>query len=190
MELIWIWLSFAVFGAVLAKRKHRSLFGWFLAGLVGGPLGLVVGLLPKGGDGNSVRETHDAGEVTAREDAETALYEIKAKSLRRDWDGIKKVIVGHFGDVPDVQVVQNDAEAVIATAGSARITATHELRKKGAYITVATVGIDAIDFGDMASRVTTPNDSETAPEAERVSEGADRPKGKAAAHRTAGYANT
>lgn len=166
MEVAVIWLLLGVFGAVMAKRKNRSPFGWFLAGLLCGPLALVVGLLPRAGESSSIRETDDAGEVAAQEDAETALYEIKAKSLRRDWDGIKKVVLAQFGDVPELQVIRNDAEAIIATAGSARITATHELRKRGAYITVATVGIDRIDFGDMASRIRTPGDSVTAPEAE------------------------
>jgi hypothetical protein len=49
MELIVLWLLFATFSAVLASGKGRSCLGWFLCGLIFGPFGLLVGLLPSRG---------------------------------------------------------------------------------------------------------------------------------------------
>ncbi len=46
MELLVIWglfMGFAIFGA---SQKHRSCFGWGLTGLLFGPFGLLVFLLP------------------------------------------------------------------------------------------------------------------------------------------------
>lgn len=47
MELIVIWLLFAVFSAVLASGKNRSGVGWFFVGLFFGPFGLLVAFLPR-----------------------------------------------------------------------------------------------------------------------------------------------
>jgi hypothetical protein len=46
MEVIFIWLLFAIFSAVIANAKGRSGFGWFIIGALFGPFGLIVGLLP------------------------------------------------------------------------------------------------------------------------------------------------
>ena len=47
MELVWFfWLLCAVFSAVLARSKGRS-GAWFFVGLLFGPFGLLVGLMPE-----------------------------------------------------------------------------------------------------------------------------------------------
>ena len=40
------WILFAVFSAFIANAKNRSSASWFFIGLIFGPFGLVVGLLP------------------------------------------------------------------------------------------------------------------------------------------------
>jgi hypothetical protein len=47
MELFLLWLLFAFFSAAIASSKNRSAFGWFSAGLLFGPFGLLVGFFPK-----------------------------------------------------------------------------------------------------------------------------------------------
>lgn len=49
MEWIPIWLLCAVFSAVGASVKNRSTMGWFCLGLLVGPFGLLVFLMPKVG---------------------------------------------------------------------------------------------------------------------------------------------
>lgn len=46
MELIIIWLLFAIFSASIAVAKNRSGFGWFLIGFFAGPFGLLVAAFP------------------------------------------------------------------------------------------------------------------------------------------------
>jgi hypothetical protein len=40
------WLLFAIFSAVLAESKHRSIIGWGAVGFFFGPFGLLVAALP------------------------------------------------------------------------------------------------------------------------------------------------
>ena len=47
MEIVIIWLLFAVFSALLASGKNRSGVGWFFVGLLFGPFGLLVVFFPK-----------------------------------------------------------------------------------------------------------------------------------------------
>ena len=47
MELALLWLVFAVFAMIGATQKNRSGVGWFLVGLLLGPFGLLVYLMPK-----------------------------------------------------------------------------------------------------------------------------------------------
>lgn len=47
MEFVFLWLLFGIFSAVLASQKNRSAFGWFFAGLLLGPFGLLVVFFPK-----------------------------------------------------------------------------------------------------------------------------------------------
>jgi hypothetical protein len=47
MEIVILWLLFAIFSAVLASYKNRSALAWFFIGLVCGPFGLLVGAFPK-----------------------------------------------------------------------------------------------------------------------------------------------
>jgi Kef-type K+ transport system membrane component KefB len=43
-----IWLLCAIFSAILARQKFRNTTGWFLAGLILGPFGLLaVNFSPK-----------------------------------------------------------------------------------------------------------------------------------------------
>jgi hypothetical protein len=46
MEILIIWILCPLFAAILASSKGRSGFVWFLAGLLFGPFGLLVGLMP------------------------------------------------------------------------------------------------------------------------------------------------
>ena len=47
MELVLLWLVFAVFAMIGATQKNRSGVGWFFVGLLLGPFGLLVFLMPK-----------------------------------------------------------------------------------------------------------------------------------------------
>ena len=158
METIMIvaaaWLLCGVLCAVLARGKRRSAWGWFFAGALFGPLGLVVGLLPKVVERNSVEEIHPEDEVVTLSGSWDAAYVIKAKSLRKDWHEVQNALFAELGGMPEFRAHQNDAEAIIATARSVRVSATHALKKDGAYITVKTAGIDHIDFGELVSRMT------------------------------------
>jgi hypothetical protein len=40
--IIWIWLLFAIFTAVIAGGKGRSVFGWLLLGCVFGIFAMVA----------------------------------------------------------------------------------------------------------------------------------------------------
>jgi len=42
MELVLLWLVFAVFATIGATQKIRSGVGWFFVGLLLGPFGLLV----------------------------------------------------------------------------------------------------------------------------------------------------
>ena len=46
LSLIIVSIVFAVVTSVIAHGKGRSVFGWFIAGLLVGPFALVVALLP------------------------------------------------------------------------------------------------------------------------------------------------
>jgi hypothetical protein len=46
MELVLLWILFAVFSGVIANAKKREVFLWVLVGLFFGPFGLIVGFLP------------------------------------------------------------------------------------------------------------------------------------------------
>lgn len=47
MELIFLWLFFGVTAAMIASSKRRSGCGWFLLGILFGPLAWIVIALPK-----------------------------------------------------------------------------------------------------------------------------------------------
>ncbi|RLI78005.1 zinc ribbon domain-containing protein [Archaeoglobales archaeon] len=50
MELLFglaIWFFFGIASSIIASSRGRSGCGWFAAGLLLGPLGLIVALLPK-----------------------------------------------------------------------------------------------------------------------------------------------
>ena len=47
MELLFIWLLFAVFAGALAAKKGRSPIVWGFLGLLFGPFGLVVVFFPE-----------------------------------------------------------------------------------------------------------------------------------------------
>ena len=42
MVFLLIWLAFAIGCAVVASSKNRSAIGWFLLGLLGGIISLIV----------------------------------------------------------------------------------------------------------------------------------------------------
>ncbi len=45
MEYFIIWLLFGIISAVVASNKGRSGFGWFIIGLLLGPIGLIISLV-------------------------------------------------------------------------------------------------------------------------------------------------
>jgi RNA polymerase subunit RPABC4/transcription elongation factor Spt4 len=45
MELVAIWLLCGIISAVIASNKGRSVFGWFILGLLFGPLGFILALV-------------------------------------------------------------------------------------------------------------------------------------------------
>ena len=45
MELLIIWILCGVISLVVATNKGRNAFGWFVLGVLGGPLGLVLALV-------------------------------------------------------------------------------------------------------------------------------------------------
>jgi hypothetical protein len=47
MEIVLLWLLFAIFSGALASSKNRTFIGWFLIGLLFGPFGLLVAAFPK-----------------------------------------------------------------------------------------------------------------------------------------------
>ena len=48
MELLFLFLLFSVIAGVIGSRNGRSGFLWFIAGVLGGPLAIVIVLvLPK-----------------------------------------------------------------------------------------------------------------------------------------------
>ena len=47
MEILILWLLFAVFSGAIASSKNRSFVGWFLIGFLFGPFGLLVAAFPK-----------------------------------------------------------------------------------------------------------------------------------------------
>ena len=46
MEILILWLAFAIFSGVIASSKGRSGIGWALLGLIVGPFALIVAFLP------------------------------------------------------------------------------------------------------------------------------------------------
>lgn len=56
--VIWVvvWILFAVFSALLANAKNRSVVGWFFVGLFFGPFGLLVAFFPAIADAQHVPE--------------------------------------------------------------------------------------------------------------------------------------
>lgn len=46
MEALLMWAVFMIFSGILAHGKGRNVVLWCLAGLLFGPIGLLVGLLP------------------------------------------------------------------------------------------------------------------------------------------------
>jgi len=45
MEILIIWLFFGIISAVVASTKGRSAFGWFVIGILFGPLGFILALV-------------------------------------------------------------------------------------------------------------------------------------------------
>lgn len=74
MEFVLLWLVFAVFAMIGAGQKNRSGVGWFLIGLLFGPFGLLVYLMPKG-------SVPDVEGYVAREEYERSK---RKKQARRD----------------------------------------------------------------------------------------------------------
>lgn len=46
VEFLLIWLLFGIFSGILASQKGRSGCGWFAVGILLGPFGLLVALIP------------------------------------------------------------------------------------------------------------------------------------------------
>lgn len=42
-----IWILFGAFSAVIASSRNRSAIGWFFVGVLAGPFGLLVAVLPR-----------------------------------------------------------------------------------------------------------------------------------------------
>lgn len=47
LDILIIWIVCSVFTAILASRKHRNPLRWLAIGLLLGPFGLLVALLPR-----------------------------------------------------------------------------------------------------------------------------------------------
>ena len=64
MEWLFLWLICGIASAVIASNKGRSGLGWFLLGMLMGPFGLMVALLPSREDQaqREVRMTGQAGD--------------------------------------------------------------------------------------------------------------------------------
>lgn len=42
MELLFLWLIFAIITAVIASNKNRNVAGWFAIGLILGIFGIII----------------------------------------------------------------------------------------------------------------------------------------------------
>ena len=73
MEILCLWLLFALFSAWIAGKKGRSSFAWFLIGFLFGPFGLLVAFAPSIHNQQPTPKTH----LKCPECAEFVLKEAK-----------------------------------------------------------------------------------------------------------------
>ena len=64
---LFLWVLFGVFSAMIASTKGRSAGGWFFMGLIFGPFGLLVALLPATEKSGATRKCPDCAEVVKAE---------------------------------------------------------------------------------------------------------------------------
>lgn len=111
MGYIILWFLFAIFSAIIASNKGRSVVGWFLVGFVFGPFGLVVGFLSalneKVSD-NTGKQSRISNSGLL--DTDSYYYEIKPSSDSEEWQNIKQVIFDYLGT--NYKLKQNDKEMV------------------------------------------------------------------------------
>ncbi len=59
MEFIFIWLIFGVISALIASNKGRSGCGWFIIGVLLGPLGIILALVISKNEDRTTRNVRD-----------------------------------------------------------------------------------------------------------------------------------
>ncbi len=65
MEFIFIWLIFGVISAIIANNKGRSGCGWFIVGVLLGPIGIILALVVSKDDDRITRDVIDRGDMKA-----------------------------------------------------------------------------------------------------------------------------
>ena len=67
LEFVVIWILFGIVASIIAGVKGRSGCGWFIAGVLLGPFGLIVAFLPATEKAGSNKKCPDCAEIIKAE---------------------------------------------------------------------------------------------------------------------------
>ena len=63
MEFLFIWLIFGVISAIIASNKGRGGCGWFIIGVLLGPLGIILALVVSKNEDKISRDVIERGDM-------------------------------------------------------------------------------------------------------------------------------
>ena len=115
MEIVIFWILFGVFSAMIASGKNRSGALWFFIGLLFGPFGLLVGLLPKVEDYSPELKAHYANPTPKKK--RYNFVKMKGKFLSYDSNTGKGVIAMENKEKLDFDVKMWDDPELLPTTG-------------------------------------------------------------------------
>jgi len=65
MEFVFIWLIFGIISAIIGSNKGRSGCGWFIVGVLLGPLGIIMALVVSKNEDKITRNFIEGGDMKA-----------------------------------------------------------------------------------------------------------------------------
>jgi hypothetical protein len=109
MELLIIWLFFAIVSMVVANNKNRNGVLWFFLGFLFGPFAFIVVLiLPKTVNTSKIIQSKSSDLDDFFKDTNSYYYKIKIANKTSTWNNIKKDIFEHLEC--DYKLKRNDTE--------------------------------------------------------------------------------